>query len=178
METTIINMNPVMVLLLMTALVAAIGAGIWALKNGMLTTEMMATGTAMLEGVECAAQALARATGNPAVAVASFIFKAAGEAAHAAEQMYKTGAIGSEERNAKAKEIAEDLLRLAGIAVTEDRKAAIAVLLEAECDIMGHALEEIVTAEQEIELDAQPEIKEGIELHEAQLHEEEIPDVE
>ncbi len=38
------------------------------------------------------------------------------------------------------KKIAEDLLNLAGIDVTEDRKTALAVAIEAECDAMGHAM--------------------------------------
>lgn len=179
MENTMMNMDPVLVAAFFFTLFGMMAVALWALRSGRMTSEMMETGTAMLEGVSEAAGALAKATGSPAVSVASFILKAAGQAAHAAEQMHKTGEIAAEERNAKAKEIAEELLTLAGIEVTQDRKAAIAVLLEAECDMMGHMIpiEDTVVAQvedalqideasvQEMECEAmeQPEIGEAVE---------------
>lgn len=135
-----VSMNPALAVVALASILLVCGALLYALRTGKLSGDVLATGTAMLEGVHDAAKALAKATGNPAINAASFIFKATAEAAHAAEQMHRTGEIGADERNAKAKEIAENLLELAGIDVTEDRKAAIAVLLEAECDVMGHAL--------------------------------------
>lgn len=137
------SLNPAWVAALLLIVAAAIAACIWALKTGRVTTDMLASGTAMLEGVQSAADALAKATKNPAVSVASYIMKAAAQAARAAEQMYNTGEISAQERNSTAKQIAGDLLALAGIEVTEDRKTAIAVLLEAECDAMGHHLETV-----------------------------------
>ena len=94
----------------------------------------------MLEGMRQSAEALAKATGNGAISVAAFILDAGTRAAHAAEQMNKTGEIDKAERNKSAKKIAEDLLNLAGIDVTEDRKTALAVAIEAECDAMGQAM--------------------------------------
>ena len=67
-------------------------------------------------------------------------------AARAAEQMMKTGEISREERNRRAKEIAAELLELAGIEVTEEHMTALAVAIEAECDAMGHALDVSGTA--------------------------------
>lgn len=141
MNELMMNVNPVFVAALLVVMAGAIGLGIWALKTGRVTGDMLASGTAMLEGVQSAADALAKATKNPAVSIASYIMKAAAQAARAAEQMYNTGAISAQERNETAKRIAGDLLTLAGIEVTEDRKTAIAVLLEAECDAMGHHME-------------------------------------
>lgn len=152
------SMNPMIAIAALIGILIATGALLYALKTGKLTGNMIATGTAMLEGVHDATRALAEATGNPAITAASYVFKATAEAAHAAEQMHRTGEISADERNAKAKEIAESLLELAGIAVTDDRKAAIAVLLEAECDAMGHALvvntalEEIKEAKVDLEV--------------------------
>lgn len=135
-----VSTNPLLAVAALIAILLVCGALIYALRTGKLSSDVLATGTAMLEGVHDAAKALAKATGNPAISAASYIFKATAEAAHAAEQMHRTGEIGADDRNAKAKEIAASLLELAGIEVTDDRKAAIAVLLEAECDVMGHAL--------------------------------------
>lgn len=135
-----VSTNPLLAVAALIAILLVCGALIYALRTGKLSSDVLSTGTAMLEGVHDAAKALAKATGNPAISAASYIFKATAEAAHAAEQMHRTGEIGADDRNAKAKEIAASLLELAGIEVTDDRKAAIAVLLEAECDVMGHAL--------------------------------------
>ena len=117
---------------------ALFGAAYYALKNGMLSSDALKIGTTVLEGLKQSAEALAKATGSGAISMTAFILDAGTRAAHAAEQMYKTGEIGKEERNRAAKAIAEDLLKLAGIEVTEDRKAALAVAIEAECDAMGH----------------------------------------
>lgn len=117
---------------------ALFGAAYYALKNGMLSSDALKIGTTVLEGMKQSAEALAKATGSGAISMTAFILDAGTRAAHAAEQMYKTGEIGKEERNRAAKAIAEDLLKLAGIEVTEDRKAALAVAIEAECDAMGH----------------------------------------
>lgn len=120
---------------------ALFGAAYYALKNGKLSNEALAVGTSVLEGMKQSAEALAKATGNGAISVAAFILDAGTRAAHAAEQMYKTGEIDKAERNKTAKKIAEDLLNLAGIEVTEDRKTALAVAIEAECDAMGHTMQ-------------------------------------
>ena len=120
---------------------ALFGTAYYALKNGMLSGEALKVGTTVLEGMQQSAQALAKATGNGAISVAAFVLDAGTRAAHAAEQMYKTGEIDKAERNKAAKEIAEELLKLAGIEVTEDRKTALAVAIEAECDAMGHTMQ-------------------------------------
>lgn len=146
-----VSMHPALTVAILIAILLLCCALLYALKTGRISTDVLATGRAMFEGVHDAAHALAKATGNPAVTAASYIFKATAEAAHAAEQMHRTGEISAQERNGKAKEIAESLLELAGIGVTEDRKAAIAVLLEAECDMMGHALVVDTVLEEKIE---------------------------
>lgn len=138
MNELMMKLNPAFVAALLVMVAGAIGLCIWALRTGRVTSDMLASGTAMLEGVQSAADALAKATKNPAVSVASYIMKAAAQAARAAEQLYNTGEISAQQRNETAKQIAGDLLALAGIEVTDDRKTAIAVLLEAECDAMGH----------------------------------------
>lgn len=128
------------------AFAAILGAIYYALKGGMISEETLKTGLTVLEGVQQSAQALAGATGNGAVSIAAFVLDAGARAARAAEQMMKTGEIGKEERNKKAKEIAAELLEMAGIEVTEDRMTALAVAIEAECDAMGHALDVSTTA--------------------------------
>ena len=147
---SIIMTNLPLILAIMTVfgVIAGVGGIGFALRTGHITSDLLASGTAMLDGIKGATDALYKATGNPAVAVTSFIIEVVGKAARAAEQLYTVGEIRKEERNAKAKEIAEDLLRMAGIEVTEDRKAAIAVLLEAECDAMGHSIEASATLEE------------------------------
>lgn len=138
----VLNMIPPMAyaIIVLIGFCGLFGAAYYALKNGMLSSEALKVGTSVLDGMQQSAQALAKATGNGAVSIAAFILEAGTRAAHAAEQMYKTGEIGKEERNKTAKEIAEDLLKLAGIEVTEDRKTALAVAIEAECDAMGHGM--------------------------------------
>lgn len=128
------------------AFAAILGAIYYALKGGIISEETLKTGLTVLEGVQQSAQALASATGNGAVSIAAFVLDAGARAARAAEQMMKTGEIGKEERNKKAKEIAAELLEMAGIEVTEDRMTALAVAIEAECDAMGHALDVSTTA--------------------------------
>lgn len=138
----VLNAIPPMIyiIIILIGFCALFGAAYYALKNGKLSSEALEVGTTMLEGMRQSAEALAKATGNGAISVAAFILDAGTRAAHAAEQMYKTGEIDKAERNKTAKKIAEDLLNLAGIEVTEDRKTALAVAIEAECDAMGHAM--------------------------------------
>lgn len=139
-------MNEVMIspavyaLVILVGSCALFGAIYYALKSGKLSGETLKLGASVLEGMRQSADALAKATGNSAISMTAFILEAGTRAAHAAEQMYKTGEISKEERNKTAKEIAEELLKLAGIEVTEDRKTALAVAIEAECDAMGHGL--------------------------------------
>ena len=135
----VLNAIPPMIyiIIILIGFCALFGAAYYALKNGKLSSEALEVGTTMLEGMRQSAEALAKATGNGAISVAAFILDAGTRAAHAAEQMYKTGEIDKAERNKTAKKIAEDLLNLAGIDVTEDRKTALAVAIEAECDAMG-----------------------------------------
>lgn len=142
MMNEVLNAIPPMIyiIIILIGFCALFGAAYYALKNGKLSSEALEVGTTMLEGMRQSAEALAKATGNGAISVAAFILDAGTRAAHAAEQMYKTGEIDKAERNKTAKKIAEDLLNLAGIDVTEDRKTALAVAIEAECDAMGHAM--------------------------------------
>lgn len=133
-------MNEGIILLVLLFFAALMGAFYFALKSRKISTELLSTGATMLEGIQGTADALADATGNAAVSIAAYVLQVAAKAARAAEQMAKTGEIGKEERNAKAKQIAQELLEMAGIEVTDDRRTAIAVLLEAECDTMGHRL--------------------------------------
>ena len=139
----ILNMVPPMAyaIMILIGFCALFGMAYYALKNGKLSGEALLVGTSVLEGMQQSAQALAKATGNGAISIAAFILDAGMRAAHAAEQMYKTGEIDKAERNQTAKQIAEDLLKLAGIEVTEDRKTALAVAIEAECDAMGHTMQ-------------------------------------
>lgn len=139
----VMNGIPTMVytIIILIGFCALLGAVYYALKNGKLSSDALKVGVSVLDGMQQSAQALAKATGNSAISIAAFILEAGTRAAHAAEQMYKTGEIDKDERNKTAKEIAEDLLKLAGIEVTEDRKTALAVAIEAECDAMGHGME-------------------------------------
>lgn len=147
MEIITSNLSAILNLVTVLSLVLGVGGLLYGLKSGRITSDILSSGAVMLDGIQSATDALYKATGNPAVSVVSFIIEVAGKAARAAEQLYNTGAITKAERNAKAKEIAEDLLRMAGIEVTDDRKAAIAVLLEAECDAMGHSIKASATLE-------------------------------
>lgn len=133
-------MNEGMIVLILISFAALMGAFYFALKSRKISSDLLSTGATMLEGIQGTADALADATGNAAAGIAAYILQVAAKAARAAEQMAKTGEIGKAERNTKAKQIAQELLEMAGIEVTDDRKTAIAVLLEAECDTMGHHL--------------------------------------
>lgn len=149
METFVMNYLPTIVALAaILGVIVGIGGIVYALRTGRITSDLLASGTAMLDGIKGATDSLYKMTGNPAIAVTSFLIEIVGKAARAAEQLYNVGEIAKDERNAKAKEIAEDLLRMAGIEVTDDRKAAIAVLLEAECDAMGHSIKASATLEE------------------------------
>lgn len=170
MENIIMTNLPIILSLLsLFAVVAGIGGIGLALKTGKISGELLSSGSVMLEGIKSATDALYTATGNPAVAMTSFIIEVVGKAARAAEQLYAVGQIKKDERNAKAKEIAEDLLRMAGIEVTDDRKAAIAVLLEAECDAMGHSIKARMTLEEAVdrvvdELTEKVGVQDGVEV--------------
>ena len=143
LETAMPVAYAAVVILAFAAILAAI---YYALKGGMISDDTLKTGMTVLEGVHKSVSALAEAMGSSAVSIAAFVLDAGRLAARAAEQMMKTGEISREERNRRAKEIAAELLELAGIEVTEEHMTALAVAIEAECDAMGHALDVSTTA--------------------------------
>lgn len=143
LETAMPVAYAAVVILSFAAILAAI---YYALKGGMISDKALKTGMTVLEGVQKSVHALAEAMGSSAVSIAAFVLDAGKLAARAAEQMMKTGEISREERNRRAKEIAAELLELAGIEVTEEHMTALAVAIEAECDAMGHALDVSTTA--------------------------------
>ena len=143
LETAMPVAYAAVVILAFAAILAAI---YYALKGGMISDDTLKTGMTVLEGVHKSVSALAEAMGSSAVSIAAFVLDAGRLAARAAEQMMKTGEISREERNRRAKEIAAELLELAGIEVTEEHMTALAVAIEAECDAMGHVLDVSTTA--------------------------------
>ena len=99
----VLNAIPPMIyiIIILIGFCALFGAAYYALKNGKLSSEALEVGTTMLEGMRQSAEALAKATGNGAISVAAFILDAGTRAAHAAEQMYKTGEIDKAKQNCK-----------------------------------------------------------------------------